>query len=79
MEIFGFEKDEDGNIFCNENGQKKQSFTAFSPYETIKVIFNMNAIWPFVKMPRLLFYTIQLTWIEIVALKLLDTKEPILQ
>lgn len=39
MEIFGFEKDEDGNIFCNENGQKKQSFTAFSPYETKKVIF----------------------------------------
>lgn len=46
---------------------------------TIKVIFNMNANWLSVKMPRLLFYTIQLTWIEIVALKLLDTKEPILQ
>ena len=41
--------------------------------------FNMNANWLSVKMPRLLFYTIQLTWIEIVALKLLDTKEPILQ
>ena len=38
-----------------------------------------NANWLSVKMPRLLFYTIQLTWIEIVALKLLDTKEPILQ
>ena len=39
----------------------------------------MNAIWPFVKMPRLLFYTNQLTWIEIFVLKLFDTEEPTLR
>lgn len=39
----------------------------------------MNAIWPFVKMLRLSFFTNQLTCREIYVLKLFDTEELILR
>ena len=39
MEKLDFERNENGNVVCDQNGEKKQSFVQFRPLETKKMIY----------------------------------------
>ena len=39
MEKLDFERNENGNVVCDQNGEKKQSFAQFRPLETKKMIY----------------------------------------